>query len=108
MIRLIELTEGDLPFLLEVRNDGTTRIFLENDSVFDLSQCKIWFEKLTYPWFIILNENDEKVGYVRTGENNEVGCDIHPKYRRMGYARRAYNEFLKDKTFASLWVFEER
>jgi predicted GNAT family acetyltransferase len=34
-----------------------------------------------------------------------VGGDIHPMYRRMGYAREAYKLYLKDKKYASLWVF---
>ena len=106
MITIKSLKERDLPFLLEVRNDNTTRKFLENDSIFTLDECKEWFNKTKPEWFIILNENSEKVGYLRTN-NDEIGCDIHPNFRRNGYARMAYEEFLKDKTFSSLWVFED-
>jgi ribosomal protein S18 acetylase RimI-like enzyme len=106
-IHLRKLTKEDLSFLLEVRNDDTTRVFLENNSVFTFEDCESWFNKLSYPWFVILNENDERVGYIRTAENDEVGCDIHPKFRKKGYARSAYKEYLKDKSYASLWVFEE-
>jgi len=99
------LTEEYLEFLLEVRNHESTRQFLENDSVFTIEQCKQWFNTLESPWYIIIVD-DTPVGYIRTN-GNEVGCDIHPKHRRKGYALLAYNEYLKDKTYATLWVFED-
>lgn len=105
MVSLQTLTKEDLPFLLEVRNDKSTRKYLENNSIFTLEQCKLWFERLSHPWFIVVNEQGEKVGYFRTNHFNEVGCDIHPNHRRKGYARQAYQEYLKDKTEAKLWVF---
>lgn len=105
MIVLRRLEKKDLPFLLEVRNDESTRRFLENDSVFTLEQCEVWFEKLQHPWFIIENNNKDKVGYIRTSYFNEVGCDIHPAFRRRGYAKASYLEYLKDKSEVSLWVF---
>ena len=37
MIYLKSLTESDLPFLLEIRNDDSTRCNLENNSKFTLS-----------------------------------------------------------------------
>jgi hypothetical protein len=43
MIKLKPLTKEDLPFLLEVRNNESTRKYLENDSVFNLEQCTKWF-----------------------------------------------------------------
>jgi hypothetical protein len=105
MVKLVQLTEDDLDFLLEVRNHDSTRYFLENDSIFDINQCKKWFKTISSPWYIIKYGN-ELVGYFRTN-GLEVGCDIHPKFRRMGFARKAYIEFLKDKDYASLWVFED-
>lgn len=106
MIKLRPLSKLDLTFLLEVRNNESTRKYLENDSVFDLTQCTKWFDETNPKWFIILNDDGEKVGYLRTN-GDEIGCDIHPNYRRKGYARLAYNEYLKDKDRASLWVFED-
>ena len=105
MVKLRLLSDDDLPFLLEVRNDTSTRINLENDNVFSLDQCKSWFKNLNSSWYIIENDG-EKVGYFRTS-GDEVGCDIHPNYRKKGYARSAYDEFLKNKNFATLWVFED-
>lgn len=100
---LRELNIWDLPFLLEVRNDETTRVNLENDSVFTLAQCEEWFLVSKPKWYII-EVNDDRVGYIRTN-GDVVGMDIHPMYRRMGYAREAYKLYLKDKKYASLWVF---
>ena len=36
---LRKLTEDDLNFLIEVRNDESTRKFLENDSEFTSDEC---------------------------------------------------------------------
>lgn len=102
-MNLRELSISDLPFLLEVRNDETTRVNLENDSVFTLAQCEEWFLVRKPKWYII-EIDDNSVGYIRTN-GVEVGIDIHPNYRRKGYAREAYKLYLKDKEYATLWVF---
>jgi GNAT superfamily N-acetyltransferase len=105
MVKLIPLLKEHLNFLLEVRNHETTRYNLENDNVFNLEQCETWYETLKSPWYIILN-GDMPVGYIRTN-CNEIGVDIHPNYRRNGYAKSAYNLILKKIPKASLWVFED-
>lgn len=105
MIELKLLTEKDLPFLLEIRNDDSTRYYLEDDSIFTLNECKKWFGSLVSPWYII-NINNNKVGYIRTN-GDEIGCDIHPKFRKKGYAKMAYKEYLKDKKYANLKVFKD-
>ena len=104
-VKLRPLTINDLSFLLETRNDDSTRFYLEDDSVFNLEECKEWFKTLTSPWFIIEIDN-VRVGYIRT-KDNEMGCDIHPNFRKKGYARMAYNEYLKDKDYVTLKVFED-
>ena len=100
---LRELSIWDLPFLIEVRNDETTRINLENDAVFTLEQCIDWFLDKKPNWYII-EIDDKRVGYIRTN-GDEIGIDIHPNFRRKRYARDAYKLYLKDKKHASLWVF---
>lgn len=102
-MNLRQLTRLDLPFLLEVRNNETTRVNLENDSEFTMKECLSWFLKTRPIWYII-EIDDNSVGYIRTN-GDEVGIDIHPDYRRKGYAREAYKLYLKDKEYASLWVF---
>lgn len=105
MVTLKPLTENDLPFLLEVRNDESTRQFLEHDSKFTLKEALKWFRGGQPKWFII-EINRTSVGYIRTN-GDEVGCDIHPNFRRRGYAKMAYELYLQDKDYASLWVFED-
>jgi hypothetical protein len=105
MIKLRKMEKLDLPFLLEVRNHESTKKNLENDSTFSLEECESWFLKLEHPWYIIENE-EIPVGYFRTS-GNEIGCDIHPDYRKNGYAREAYNQYLSNIDEASLWVFED-
>jgi len=105
MIKLHPLRESDLPFLLEVRNDSSTRSMLENNKAFTIEQCSAWFNTTKPKWYII-EYNNHSVGYIRTN-GDEVGCDIHPNHRRKGYAKLAYEEYLKDKEYASLWVFED-
>jgi len=105
-IDLEPLKEEHLEFLLEVRNDDSTRKFLGNDSKFTLKESKEWFKTLEAEWFII-KYLDEMVGYMRTTPNGEIGLDIHPNHRRKGFARMAYLKYLSNKKFATLWVFED-
>lgn len=105
MVTLKPLTENDLPFLLEVRNDESTRQFLEHNSKFTLKEALKWFRGGQPEWFII-EINRTPIGYIRTN-GDEVGCDIHPNFRRRGYAKMAYELYLQDKDYASLWVFED-
>jgi RimJ/RimL family protein N-acetyltransferase len=105
MVTLKPLTENALPFLLEVRNDESTRQFLEHDSKFTLKEALKWFRGGQPEWFII-EINRTPIGYIRTN-GDEVGCDIHPDFRKKGYAKMAYKLYLQDKDYASLWVFED-
>ena len=105
MISLRLLTKTDIKFLLEIRNDPSTRNNLENNSIFTLEDGEKWFQTLNSPWYIITN-NGATVGYVRTS-GDEIGCDVHPEHRRNGYAREAYMLILKQMNTASLWVFED-
>lgn len=105
-LRELHNNDSDLSFLLEIRNDESTRNQLENDSVFSLDECKTWYSNLKIKWKII-EVAGTPVGYLRFNDDDEVGCDIHPHHRRRGYARRAYEMFLKDVNTATLWVFED-
>jgi RimJ/RimL family protein N-acetyltransferase len=105
MVDLRPLNENDLPFLLEIRNDDSTRYNLENNSKFTLKESLEWFRQNKPKWFII-KINRVPVGYIRTS-GDEIGCDIHPNFRKRGYAKIAYEFYLQDKNYASLWVFED-
>ncbi len=105
-ITLKPLNKNNLRFLLSVRNIESTRTQLKNDTSFTIEECVDWFEKLEPSWLMIYNENSEAVGYIRI-EGDLIGCDIHPDFRRKGYARKAYTEYLKDTDYAELDVFED-
>jgi len=100
------LTEDDLSFLIEVRNDKSTRFQLGDDSIFTLEECRAWFKKHKPNWLLIINSNSTKIGYIRV-DGNMIGCDIHPNFRRMGYAGIAYKKYLKSINYAELFVFED-
>jgi predicted acetyltransferase len=104
-MELIQLTEEYLEFLLEVRNHESTRQFLENNTIFDIEQCKNWFLTLNSPWYIIIIDN-HPVGYIRTN-GDEIGCDIHPNHRKKGYAKMAYLKLMENMSNATLWVFDD-
>ena len=92
MVRIREATIEDGEFILSVRNDPTTIAFLHTTTTFDLENFKQWFLATDPQMFII--EDKEPVGYLRTKwlEDNvlQVGADIHPQFRRKGYAQRGY------------------
>ena len=105
-VTLLSLLESDLPFLIEVRNDESTRSQLGNDSLFTLEECKEWFTKEQPKWLLIINHNLSRVGYMRIN-GDTIGIDIHPNFRKKGYARLAYQKYLEDTDYADLWVFED-
>ena len=100
------LEEKHLEWLIEIRNHQTTRSQLGNDSIFTLKESKEWFKTLESPWYVILDEDLFQVGYFRT-DGDVIGCDIHPDFRRMGYARYAYKKYLEDTDYAELFVFQD-
>lgn len=106
MISLIPLKIEDLPFLLEIRNNPSTRENLEDNREFSLKECESWFETTKPDWFIVKNEEGEKVGYFRV-KQSDIGCDIHPDHRKKGYAKKAFKEYLGEIKYATLWVFED-
>ena len=83
---LYPMTQEDLEFMLEVRN---------NNSVFTLDECLEWYHTTRPENYIILVAGC-KVGVMRVRRNKqhstsvEIGGDIHVDHRRKGYALRAY------------------
>lgn len=95
----------DLTFLLEIRNHPSTKEQLENNQIFTLNDAQKWFFSLKNYWYIIYSKN-LPVGYFRI-DGNQIGCDVHPKYRKQGIAKKAYIKYLKTVDYASLWVFDD-
>lgn len=97
----------DLPFLLEIRNDISTRKFLEVSSTFSLEECKSWFIKANPDWYIIIY-NDTPVGYFRTSivdDEYYIGADIHPYFRGKKIGYDSYKEFFKYKKFKFNYIY---
>lgn len=91
------MTEEDLPFFLEVRNQSVE--FLHNDTKFNLEEATKWFNE-TKPKFYMLMLGTKNIGYFRTSNWDDeettfyLGCDIHPNYRGYGFAQKAYTEII--------------
>ena len=132
-----DMDEKDLEWFLEIRNDDTTRHFLLNNNQFNIDEAREWFnnlDKTLFPYQVmsrverkyVLNDGNYTkqkydyfevelpVGYTRRymreidGEKIiELGCDIHPTFRKKGFARQAYIHMLSSLDAASLWVFED-
>ena len=100
------INETDLEFILEIRNNKTTNSQLKNNSNFNIEEAIEWFNTSNPQWLIILNVDDQRVGYFRINDQ-EIGCDIHPDFRRKGYARAAYTKYLENIQYAELDVFED-
>ncbi len=114
-IVLSKMTEKDLCFVNTTRNIPSTRLWLENNSEITLKETQEWFLISSPKWFIINHEN-QKVGYIRTshdtGRSICVGCDIHPDFRRKGYAKKTYDiflDYLYKSGYVNIWleVFEK-
>lgn len=110
------LSEGDVPFLLEIRNHKSTRKFLENKNKFTIDECKKWFFEKKPFWLIISTHTQnyviEDVGYLRLSDDTQdsicVGCDIHQDHRNKGYAKKAYGKIIdlyKEKGYTNLWLW---
>lgn len=81
------LQRDDLPQLLEIRNDPSTRQFLGTNKEFSIEECQEWFDKTNPEWLSVIYE-EKFIGYARihdrAPESIWIGCDIHPKYRGLG------------------------
>lgn len=110
MINLNPITEKDLKFINDIRNDPTTRSQLENTAIISLEETIKWFKEKSPVWFII-HCGLEPVGYIRTsfdtGISICIGCDISPKQRGKGYAYAAYQHLiikLYEKNYSVIWL----
>ena len=88
------MMEGDLSFMLEIRND--VRDLIHDNRVFTLDEAIEWYHNYSPEnYIIVVSGVDVGVMRVRRAKQHprsaEVGGDIHKDHRRNGYGRRAYN-----------------
>lgn len=111
-ISICPMEENDADFVLEIRNDETTRAFLHDSRCFTKNEFKEWF-KTSRPWWFIVRTNDVRFGYFRTNyiekqaHSIQIGMDIHPSFRGQGLAKPAYGIFfdvLRSNGFKNIWL----
>jgi len=96
MIKIRELVESDLEFLVEIRNE--CRNFLHNASEFSLEDCKEWFKNFS-PKFYIIESDGTRIGYFRTSDWQQDSCwiggDLHKDFRGKGLMKSSYFELFE-------------
>ena len=109
MISLRRVSEDDLKFINDIRNDPTTRSQLENIEIISLEETNKWFKEKSPVWFII-SWGSNRVGYIRTSHDTGnficIGCDIAPEQRGKGYAKAAYRCLIQlyKKDYSVIWL----
>lgn len=112
-INLKPITIDDLEFLSETRHHPDTLPYIHDKRTFTIEETKEWFTTTKPKWFIIFNNHNERVGYIRMSDDDrlnwtiKIGCDIHPNFRRNGYATFAYKqlfELLIEQGYNSVWL----
>jgi RimJ/RimL family protein N-acetyltransferase len=92
------LSEEDLQFLNEIRND-CAEDYLHDSRKFTLDQTKEWFYKVQPDYYIIQFENTD-IGYFRVNQYSElnknlyIGADLHKDFRGKKLAYPAYIQFM--------------
>jgi len=96
-VRFRELTEQDLPAVLEIRNHEDTLKWLHTQEAYTIEQAVEWFRTDRPEWLAIEDgDSGEFVGYVRTGHKDvvnrtmSIGMDIAPSARGKGHVWKAY------------------
>ncbi|MEE8113794.1 MAG: GNAT family N-acetyltransferase [Nitrososphaerales archaeon] len=87
------MTESDLPFMLEIRNE--VRDLIHDNRVFTLDQCIEWYHSFRPENYVVaISDSDVGIMRVRRDKHHayavEIGGDIHKDFRRRGYGVRAY------------------
>jgi RimJ/RimL family protein N-acetyltransferase len=92
------LSEEDLQFLNEIRND-CAEDYLHDSRKFTLDQTREWFHKVQPDYYVIQFENTD-IGYFRVSQHSElnknlyIGADLHKDFRGKKLAYPAYIQFI--------------
>ena len=105
-IEIREIKKSDGKFILEIRNDDSTRFVLHNSDQYTLDQFNSWYENDS-PYWLIASYRKLDFGYFRTCRTDSkdkirIGMDIHPNFRGQGLARPSYLklfDFLKNNNY---------
>lgn len=107
------ITIDDAEFVSQVRNHQDTIRYLHDQRTFTIDETRKWLQTTNPYWFIILNNHNIKVGYIRTSDVDKlnwtikIGCDIHPDHRCQDYATAAYtvlfNELIQ-QGYDKVWL----
>ena len=87
------MTEGDLPFMLDIRNE--VRELIHDNRIFTLDEAVEWYHTTAPENYVVVVKGDD-VGIMRVrrgkqhAQSAEVGGDIHRAHRRKGFGARAY------------------
>jgi dTDP-glucose 4,6-dehydratase len=103
LIRKMEVS--DLDFFNRVRNECIE--YLHDRVQYSLEQTIIWFKNKN-PEYFILENNNEKIGYFRTSEENGeyfIGLDIDEKFRGKKIAVPAYELFFKKNNKKDFFLY---
>ena len=107
-----DMEEPDAEFVLEIRNDLSTRDMLHNPIEFTVEQFSQWYNE-ERPWWFITSYEGEDFGYIRTNFLNrddfsvQVGMDIHPNFRGKGLAKPSFKKlfsYLKGHGIDKVWL----
>ena len=102
-IRKMEIS--DLEFFNRVRNECVQ--YLHDRNKYSLDETISWF-KTKKPEYFILENNNEKIGYFRTTEENGeyfIGLDIDEKFRGKKLAVPAYEIFIKNINRKEIFLY---
>ena len=98
MIEFTKISEDDLMFLNEVRNECAVE-YLHDSRTFMLEDTINWFKNTNPNYWIIWNEGN-RIGYFRTSNYSEenrniyIGADLHKDFRGKGLAYESYRKFM--------------
>ncbi len=98
---LKKLTENDLSWFLDIRNDDSTRNFLLNNNQFTLEEAKKWFKGLSksplYPYFIMYYTSRRVVENNMREYNNIRTVEYIENEHNVGYIRQYWREIDGEK-----------
>lgn len=102
MVVLQQISIEDYDYWIELNNDPENLHFMESDREFDNEDFRAILSSDLVKWYLIKELNDDleyySVGlftvYVRNSELY-LGIIIDKNYRRQGFARKAFEDYLK-------------